>query len=88
MVYEVLIHVVSVEDTRRIGPDGRPLFYPFHFNLGVQDTDQEVALAPGPARNRVPARHFYSTEYWQSNRRSNGENNEDEASRGGRSSTP
>jgi hypothetical protein len=64
MVYEVLIHVVSVEDTRRIGPDGRPLFYPFHFNLGVQDVDQEVAPAPGPTRNRVPARHSYSTEYW------------------------
>jgi hypothetical protein len=28
MVYEVLIHVVSVEDTRRHGIDGRPLFYP------------------------------------------------------------
>jgi hypothetical protein len=97
MVYEVLIHVLSMEDTRRIGPDGRPLFYPFHFNLGVQDTDQEVVPAPGsreqeaklafdPARNRVPARHSCSTEYWRPNRRSDGENNEDEASHGGRSS--
>jgi hypothetical protein len=80
MVYEVLIHVVSVEDTRRIGTDGRPLFYPFHFNLGVQDANQEVASAPGPreqeakstpdpARNRVPARQSCSAEYWRSNLR-------------------
>jgi hypothetical protein len=74
------------------------LFYPFHFNLGVQDADQEVAPAPGPreqeaesvpnpARNMVPARHSCSAEYWRPNYRSDGENNEDEASRGGRSST-
>jgi hypothetical protein len=29
MVYEVLIHVISIEDTRRLGSDGKPLFYPF-----------------------------------------------------------
>jgi hypothetical protein len=99
MVYEVLIHVMPVEYTRRIGSDGRTLFYPFHFNLGVQDVDQEVASAPwpgeqeaksapDPARNRVPARHSCSAEYWRPNRRSNRENNEDEAGRGGRSSAP
>jgi hypothetical protein len=95
MVYEVLIHVVSVEDTRRIGMDGRPLFYPFYFNLGVQDADQEVApgeqeakSAPDPARNRVPARHSCSAEYWRPNHRSDRENNEDEASCSGHSSAP
>jgi hypothetical protein len=99
MVYEVLIHVMPVEDTRRIGSDGRTLFYPFHFNLGVQDVNQEVASvpwpgeqeaksAPDPARNRVPARHSCSAEYWRLNRCSNRENNEDEAGRGGRSSAP
>jgi hypothetical protein len=74
MVYEVLIHVVSVEDTRTLGTDGRPLFYPFHFYLGAQDADQAVAPTPEPRdhggdpavkppMNRALARHSYSAEY-------------------------
>jgi hypothetical protein len=42
MVYEVLIHVVSVEDTRQHGLDGEALFYPFQFAIGTADTDQIV----------------------------------------------
>jgi hypothetical protein len=42
MVYEVLIHVVSVEDTRQHGLDGEALFYPFQFAIGTADTDQTV----------------------------------------------
>jgi hypothetical protein len=73
MVYGVLIHVVSVEDTRTLGTDGRPLFYPFHFNMGTQDADQAVAPTPAPQdhggdptteplMNHVPARHSCSAE--------------------------
>jgi hypothetical protein len=50
MVYDVIIHIISVEDTRRCGPDGRPHFYPFCFTLGAADADQDVAPAPAPFR--------------------------------------
>jgi hypothetical protein len=76
MVYEVLIHVVSAEDTRRLGMDGRPFFYPFHFNMGAQDADQAVAPASAPRdqggdpvakppMNRASVRHSCSAEYWR-----------------------
>jgi hypothetical protein len=29
MVYDVILHIHSIEDTRRHGPDGHPLFSPF-----------------------------------------------------------
>jgi hypothetical protein len=35
MVYDALIHVVSIEDLRRHVADDRPLFFPFHFNMGT-----------------------------------------------------
>jgi hypothetical protein len=37
LVYDVILHILSIEDTRRHGPDGRPLFYPFCFHLGATD---------------------------------------------------
>jgi hypothetical protein len=48
MVYDVLIHLSSIEDTRRLGADGRPLFFPLHFNLGATDTAQNVASSHAP----------------------------------------
>jgi hypothetical protein len=50
MVYDVLVHLLSIEDMRRCGPDGRPLFYSFHTTMGVVDVDQEVAPVPAPLR--------------------------------------
>jgi hypothetical protein len=49
MVYDVILHVLSIEDTRWRETDGRPLFFPFQLNLGAPDVDQAVALAPVPA---------------------------------------
>jgi hypothetical protein len=46
MVYDVLIHLSSIEDTSPLGPDWRPLFFPLHFNLGATDVDQNVAPNP------------------------------------------
>jgi hypothetical protein len=48
MVYNMLIHLSSIEDTRRFSPDGRPLFFPLHFNLDMTDADQNVAPIPVP----------------------------------------
>jgi hypothetical protein len=55
MVYDVLIHLSSIEDSRRLDSDGRPLFYQLHFNLGATDADQSVvpALAPWEAVDDV-----------------------------------
>jgi hypothetical protein len=89
MVYKVLIHVISVEDSGGHGTDGRPLFYLFHFNLGAQDADQAVAqalalreqggaLATDSLMIRAPARHSCSTEYWRPDRCSD-EDDDDEA---------
>jgi hypothetical protein len=47
MVYDGLMNLSSVKDTRRLGPDGKPLFFPLHFSLGATDADQNVA--PGHA---------------------------------------
>lgn len=102
MVYDVLLHVVSVEDMRRRGPTGRQLFFPFRFNLGVPVADQEVAPIPapeGPADaadreedGRPPARprHSCSAEYWRPNQRdrSDEDDDEDPDGRGGKSIAP
>jgi hypothetical protein len=99
MVYEVILHVLTIEDTRCHGPDGRPLFYLFRFNLGSADEDQSVAPAPAPwARNQVqgnkqrqerrPARHSCSAEYWRPRSRSDDEDEDDPEGRGGRSFAP
>jgi hypothetical protein len=47
MVYDGIMNLSSVKDTRRLGPDGKPLFFPLHFSLGATDADQNVA--PGHA---------------------------------------
>jgi hypothetical protein len=82
MVYDVLLHVVSVEDMRRRGPNGRPLFFPFRFNLGAPDADQDVAPVPAPVRPR----HSCSAEYWRPSQRDRSV--EDHDGRGGRSLAP
>jgi hypothetical protein len=48
MVCEVILHILTIEDTRHHGPDGRLLFYPFCFSLGSTDEDQTVAPKPAP----------------------------------------
>jgi hypothetical protein len=56
MVYDVLLHISSILDTRRLGADGRPLLYQFHFNLGMMDADQSAAPRRGGQRRmRRPA---------------------------------
>jgi hypothetical protein len=45
MVYDVLIHLSSVEDSRRLGSNGRPLFYQLHFSLGVTNL---ITMSPLP----------------------------------------
>jgi hypothetical protein len=77
MVYDVLIHLSSVEDTRRLGPDGRPLLFPLHFSLGATDANQNVEPGHAPredneiisgredrvGRPAAPPRHSCSVEY-------------------------
>jgi hypothetical protein len=46
VVYDVLIHLSSIKDTRRHGLDGRPLSFPLHFNLGAADADLAPTRAP------------------------------------------
>jgi hypothetical protein len=38
MVYNIILHISSIEDTKRLGPDGRPLLYQLQFNLGATDS--------------------------------------------------
>jgi hypothetical protein len=74
MIYDVLVHLLSIKDMRRCGPDGQTLFYSFHTTMGVADADQEVAPVPVMLRqeaargaeeqlHRVPLRNPCSAEY-------------------------
>jgi hypothetical protein len=74
MMYEVILHILTIEDTRHHGADGRPLFYPFRFSLGSADKDQTIAPTPvlwvhsqgqggDQPLERLPARQSCSAEY-------------------------
>jgi hypothetical protein len=88
MVYDVILHVLSIEDTRWHGTDERALFFPFQFNLGAIDVDQVVASAPalaprgcdmeqGDDRHHAAARHSCLVEYRSPHHRSHDEDDED-----------
>lgn len=93
MVYEVLFHLVSVEDMRIPGPDGRPRFYPLYWNRGVADAAQVVApapappeqmpaaapgAAPAPALVPAPARHSCAADIWTWQRRDDDDHGDDD----------
>jgi hypothetical protein len=97
MVYDVILHVLSIEDTRRRGTDERPLFFPFQFNLGAPDVDQAVASAPAPRgcdmeqgddRHHAAARNSCLVEYRSPHHRSHDEDDEDTDGRSGHSFAP
>jgi hypothetical protein len=98
MVYDVLVHILSVVVMRRHGPDARPLFYPFHFNPGATNADQAVAPEPAPIepqavavsgaeeqlpRAPAPPRNSCSAEYWRPHHRDHNNNNDDDDEDGG-----
>jgi hypothetical protein len=99
MVYDVLVHILSVVVMRRHGPDGRPLFYPFHFNPGATNADQAVAPEPAPIepqavavsgaeeqlpRAPAPPRNSCSAEYWRPHHRDHNNDDDDEDGGDGR----
>jgi hypothetical protein len=78
-----LVHLLSIEDMRRCGPDGWLLFYSFHTTMGVADADQEVAA---PLRQEAERRAEEQLHRAPPRNRSNEDDDADD--RGGKAFAP
>jgi hypothetical protein len=86
MIYDVLVHLLSIEDMRRCGPDGWLLFYSFHTTMGVADADQEVAAPLRQEAERGAEEQLHRAP--PRNRSNEDDDDDDVDDRGGRAFAP